>query len=104
MGSLEGQNQPLEYGEILPSEVLISEIQENTENIEMASQSPGVPIQQEIHKSPSRPILQEIHNFPSRPSSSPSYAEILKKKVVESSGSFDEDTFEQSSKKIGRKS
>ena len=58
----------------------------------MASQSPSVPIQ------------KEIHNSPSRPSSSPSYAEILKKKVAESSGSSDEDTFEQSSKKTGRNS
>ena len=92
LGSLEGQTQPLEDGEILPSEVLISKIEENIGNIEMASQSPSVPIQ------------KEIHNSPSIPSSSPSYAEILKKKVVYLSGSSDEDTFEQSSKKTGRKS
>ena len=70
----------------------------------MVIHSPSVPILQEIHKSPSSPILQEIHNSPLKPSTSPSYAEILKKKVVDSYGSSDKDTFEQSSKKIGRKS
>ena len=90
---MEGQTHPLEEGEILPYEVLISKIEENIGNIEIpASQSPGVP------------ILQEIHKSPSRLSSSPSYIEILKKKVVDSSGSSNDDSFEHSSKKTGRKS
>ena len=79
LGSLEGQTRPLKDGDKLPSEVLISEIEVNTGNLEMVSQSPGVPILQEIHKAPSSPILHEIHNYPSRPSTSPSYVEILKK-------------------------
>ena len=50
------------------------------------------------------PIIQEMHKFPPRSSSSPSCAEILKKKLVDSSGSSNEDSIEQSSKNAGRKS
>ena len=79
---------------MLPSEVLFSESEENIGNIEIhvPSQSPCVP------------ILQENHKSPPRLSSSPSYVEILKKKVVDSSGFSDEDSFQQSSKNTGRKS
>ena len=48
--------------------------------------------------------LQEDHPSPNRAKSSPSYAEIAKKKPADSYGSFDEDSFEQLSKKVGRKS
>ena len=85
LGPLEDQIHPPEEGEILPSKVLYSEMEESVGNIEIpASQPSGVP------------ILQEIHNSPSRLPSSPCYAEILKKKVVYSSGSSDDDSFEQS--------
>ena len=83
----------LEEGEILPSEVLINESVEINENIEIPVSNPCV-----------APILQENLNSPANPSSSPSYVEILKKKMVDFFGSSDEDTFEQSSKKGGRKS
>ena len=78
--------------EIQTQDRVISKFEENIGNIEIpGSQSPGVP------------ILQEIYKSPSRLSSSPSYVEILKKKVVDSSGSSGEDSFEQSSKNTGRK-
>ena len=48
--------------------------------------------------------LQKDHPSPNRSKSSPSYAEIAKKKLDDSSGSSDEDSFEQISKKAGRKS
>ena len=92
MGPLEDHIHPPEEGEILPSELLYREIEEVVGNIETpASQPSGVS------------IMQEIHNSPSRIPSSPSYAEILKKKVVDSFGSSDDDSI-QSLKKIGRKS
>ena len=83
----------LEEGEMLPSKVIIIDSAKNNGDIEIPVPNPCVV-----------PILQENLNSPANPSSSPSYAEILKKKMVNFSGSFDEDTFEQSSKKGGRKS
>ena len=74
--------------------MLISEIEENIGNIDIPTPS----------QSPCVPILQKNHKSPPRLSSSPPYTEILKKKVVDSFGSSDEDSFEQSSKKSGRKS
>ena len=49
-------------------------------------------------------ILQEIHPSPNGANPSSSYAEILKKNLVVSSGSFDDDSIEKISKKEGRKS
>ena len=93
LGPLEDQIHPPEEGEILPSEVLYSEIEEVVGNIETpASQPSGVS------------IMQKIHYSPSRIPSSPSYSEILTKKVVDSYGSSNDDSIEQSLKKIGRKS
>ena len=81
---VEDQTPPvLEEGEVLPSEVLINDSVENNGNIEIPIPNPCV-----------IPILQENLNSPTNPSSSPSYAEILKKKMVDSSGSSNEDTFE----------
>ena len=85
--SLEDHTPPaLKEGEMLPSEVPLIESEENIGNIEIPvpSQSPCVP------------ILQENLKSPSRLSSSPSYAEILKKKWVDSSRSSDEDSIEKS--------
>ena len=75
----------LEEGEVPHSEVLISDTEENSGKVEIV-----VPC-----------VAQEI---PIKPSISPSYVEILKKNMVDSFGSSDEDSFEQSSKKAGRKS
>ena len=77
----------------MPSEVLINDSAKNNGNIEIPVPIPCVV-----------PTLQENLNSPANPSSSPSYAEILKKNMVDFSGLSDEDTFEQSSKKGGRKS
>ena len=49
-------------------------------------------------------ILQENHDTPKSATPSPSYAEIIKKKLVDSSGSSSEDSIEQIAKKEGRKS
>ena len=49
-------------------------------------------------------ILQEIHQSSTGGTSSPSYAEILKKKSVDTSSSAEEDSIEQSTKKASRKS
>ena len=46
----------------------------------------------------------EVFPAPVRPSSSPSYVEIARKKPIESSGSSDEESIDQFSKKSGRKS
>ena len=46
----------------------------------------------------------EVSPTPVGPSSSPSYAEIAQKKPIESSGSSDEESIDQFSKKSGRKS
>ena len=85
----------LEQGEVQPSDVLLIESEEiiGTLEIPVSRQSPCVDS-----------ILQENHKSPSRLSSSPSYAKVLKEKLVDSSGSSDEDSIEQSSKKVGRKS
>ena len=48
--------------------------------------------------------LQQNHPSPNIAKSSPSYAEIIKKKPTDRSGSYDEDSIEQFSKKAGRKS
>ena len=48
--------------------------------------------------------LQQNHPSPNGANPSPSYAKIIKKKLVDSSGSSDEDSIEQLSKKAGRKS
>ena len=49
-------------------------------------------------------ILQEIHKSPTGGTSSPSYAEILKKKSVDTSGFSEEGSIEQFTKKACRKS
>ena len=49
-------------------------------------------------------ILREIHPSPIGANPSSSYAKILKKNLVVSSGSSDDDSIEQISKKEGRKS
>ena len=49
-------------------------------------------------------ILREIHKSPPGAIYSPSYAEILKKKSVDTSGSSEEDSIEKITKKAGRKS
>ena len=48
--------------------------------------------------------LHELHNSPIGLISSPSYAEILKKKLIDTCGSSEEDSIEQITKKVGRKS
>ena len=85
----------LEEGEVIPSKVLLIESEENIGNTEIhvPSASPSV-----------APILQENPKSPSRLSSSPTYDEILQKKLVDSFSSSDEDSIEKSSKKAGRKS
>ena len=47
--------------------------------------------------------LQEDHSSPNRAKSPPSYVEITKKKLTNISGSSNEDSIEQLSKKTGRK-
>ena len=54
--------------------------------------------------SPSAIIMHELHNSSTGANSPPSYAEILKKKSIETYGSLEEDSIEQFSKKVGRKS
>ena len=49
-------------------------------------------------------ILKEIHKSPSGAISPPSYTQILKKKLVDTSGSSKEYYIEQITKKAGRKS
>ena len=49
-------------------------------------------------------IMQDIHKSPVGTISSPSYADVLKKKSVETSGSLEEDSIEKFTKKVGRKS
>ena len=93
MCSLDDQTPPaLEEGEVQPSDALLIEREEIIGNPEIPGsiQSPCVD-----------PIPRENHNSPLILSSSPSYVALLKKKIVESSGSSDEDSIEQSSKKGG---
>ena len=78
-----------------PSYVLLIESEEITGNLE-------TPVPRK--SSYVDPILQENIKSPSRLSSSPSYAEIIKKNMVDSFGSSDEDSIEQCSKRASRKS
>ena len=48
--------------------------------------------------------IQQHHISPNGANPSPSYAEIIKKKPTDSSGSYDEDSIEKFSKKVERKS
>ena len=49
-------------------------------------------------------ILQEKHDSPTCATPSPYYAEIIKKKLVDMSGSSEEDSIEKITKKASRKS
>ena len=87
----------LEEGELQQFEVQDDEPKVNTGPMEQAgatnSELPSV-----------GESLQQNHPSLSGAKTSPSYAEITKKKLVDSSGSSDEDSIEQLSKKSGRKS
>ena len=54
--------------------------------------------------SPSTVIRHDLHKSCTGAKSPPSYAEILKQKSIDTSGSLEEDSIEQFSKKVGRKS
>ena len=49
-------------------------------------------------------IMHELHNSSVGANSPPSYAEILKKKLIDTSSSSEEDSIEQFTKKVGRNS